>query len=222
MESGKIIVIDGLDGSGKSTQLEAVGKIFKNSGKDIRMISFPDYNSPSSAAVKMYLNGEISQNLEDINVYAASSFYAVDRYISYKRSWENDYKNGKVILSGRYTTSNCIHQMSKLPEGDWDSYIEWLFDYEYQKLGIPKHNICIFLDIDPLCARELLLERYNGDKNKLDIHEKNIKYMELCRKSALYAAKKLRWKRIAVSDKENIFPKEYITKKIIEVLNQEL
>ncbi|MGN0689194.1 MAG: dTMP kinase, partial [Oscillospiraceae bacterium] len=182
---GKLIVIDGLDGSGKSTQFELLKKILSDRGISVRAISFPEYDKPSSALVKMYLNGEFSNNAEDINAYAASSFYAVDRYASYKLYWENDYKSGSIILASRYVSSNAIHQMVKLPESEWDSYLQWLIDYEYNKMAIPKADKVIFLDMPVEISQKLLSQRYNGDENRKDIHESNTKYLHNCRKSAL-------------------------------------
>lgn len=219
MANGKLIVIDGLDGSGKSTQIDAIEKYFKSLGKDVLKLSFPDYESPSSAPVKMYLRGEISENAGDINAYAASSFYAVDRYISYKKYWEKDYKAGKNIISGRYVSSNCIHQMSKLAPSEWKSFINWLEDFEYRKMEIPRPYAVIYLNITPENSRKLLLERYENDKAKLDIHEQNIKYMKKCYDSALFAAKTLDWNIIEVADKSgNIKPPNAVTDEILKII----
>ena len=217
---GKLIVIDGLDGSGKSTQFELLKKILSDRGISVRAISFPEYDKPSSALVKMYLNGEFSNNAEDINAYAASSFYAVDRYASYKLYWENDYKSGSVILASRYVSSNAIHQMVKLPESEWDSYLKWLIDYEYNKMAIPKADKVIFLDMPVEISQKLLSKRYNGDENRKDIHESNIKYLHNCRKSALYAAKKLNWSVVTCSDGENALPTEVISKEILKIIDE--
>lgn len=217
---GKLIVIDGLDGSGKSTQFELLKKILSDRGISVRAISFPEYDKPSSALVKMYLNGEFSNNAEDINAYAASSFYAVDRYASYKLYWENDYKSGSIILASRYVSSNAIHQMVKLPESEWDSYLKWLIDYEYNKMAIPKADKVIFLDMPVEISQKLLSKRYNGDENRKDIHESNIKYLHNCRKSALYAAKKLNWSVVSCSDGENALPTEVISKEILKIIDE--
>ena len=152
----KLVVIEGLDGSGKSTQFEKVQEHLKLKGINIKGISFPDYDEESSALVKMYLNGEFSNNASDVNAFAASSFYAVDRYASYKKYWEQDYKNGAFILAARYVTSNCIYQMVKLPENKWDKYIDWLEDYEYKKLELPEPDLVIFLDM-PIEISQMLM-----------------------------------------------------------------
>lgn len=215
---GKLIVIDGLDGSGKSTQLELCAKHFEKSGNSCRTISFPDYSNPSSALVKMYLAGEFSQNANDVNAYAASSFYAVDRYASFKQFWEKDYLDGAFILAGRYVSSNAIHQMVKLPENMWDSYLDWLDDYEYNKLSLPKADAVIFLDMPIEVSQKLLSQRYCGDENKKDIHESNIDYLKKCRKSALYAARKLGWHVVACSQNGNPLSREDILSQILKII----
>ena len=144
---GKLIVIEGLDGSGKSTQLELLPKNLEKAGILCKSVSFPDYESDSSALVKMYLSGEFGSKPEDVNAYAASCFYAVDRYASYKSKWGEYYDNGGIIVSGRYTTSNAVHQASKLSEDHWQDFLSWLYDFEYKKIGIPKPDLVIFLDM---------------------------------------------------------------------------
>ena len=144
---GKLIVIEGLDASGKATQTKLVAEKLREMNYNVMQISFPDYESNSSALVKMYLNGELSENADDINPYAASSFYAVDRYASFKRNWEKFYLDGGIIVSDRYTTSNMIHQASKI-EGvrAKNLYLDWLADYEYKLLKLPAPNkvICLW------------------------------------------------------------------------------
>lgn len=200
MRKGKLIVIDGLDGSGKSTQLEIIKKHLEEHGHNVKAISYPDYKSESSALVKMYLNGEFSSDPDDINAYAASSFYAVDRYAGYMKDWKKYYDNGCTILAARYVSSNAVHQMSKLNKEKWDYYLEWLHDYEHDKLGLPEADKVIFLDMPVEISQTLLTSRYNGDDSKKDIHESHIDYMQKCRESALYAAEKLSWSVINCSE----------------------
>ncbi|MEG0614906.1 MAG: deoxynucleoside kinase [Oscillospiraceae bacterium] len=217
---GKLIVIDGLDGSGKSTQFELVKNNLALRNIPVKAISFPDYNQPSSTLVKMYLNGDFSNDANEVNPYAASSFYAVDRYASYKLFWENDYKNNTLILASRYVSSNAIHQMEKLPENEWDDYLEWLTDYEYNKLDLPKATEVIFLDMPIEISQKLLSDRYDGDETKKDIHESNIAYLIKCRKTALYAAKHFGWKIVKCSENDLPLSKEEIFEKIIEIINE--
>ncbi|MBR1739492.1 MAG: deoxynucleoside kinase [Ruminococcus sp.] len=217
-----IIVIEGLDGSGKSTQFEKLSEYFKEKGREVRAISFPDYDNPSSVLVKMYLGGEIAGSAGAVNAYAASSFYAVDRYVSFKQLWEQDYKDGKLILAARYVTSNYIYQMTKLDESDWDSYISWLEDYEYGKLGLPRPSLVIFLDMPIEISQRLMSARYGGDEGKKDIHESDIAYLKACRKSALYTAKRLGWKIIECSEGGEALPVDTIFEKIVRIVEGSL
>ncbi|MBQ8727071.1 MAG: deoxynucleoside kinase [Oscillospiraceae bacterium] len=217
---GKLIVIDGLDGSGKTTQFELIQKILSDRGISVKAISFPEYDKPSSTLVKMYLGGEFSKNAEDVNAYASSSFYAVDRYASYKLYWEKDYLDDKLILASRYVSSNAIHQMVKLPEEEWEKYLEWLIDYEHIKMDIPKADKIIFLDMPIEISQKLLSQRYNGDENKKDIHESNVEYLHRCRKSALFAAEKLGWSVVTCNGGENPLPTEEISKKIMKIIDE--
>ncbi len=220
-KKGKLIVIDGLDGSGKTTQFEMLLKKL-SSDKNVRGISFPDYAMPSSTLVKMYLNGDFSKNAADVNAYAASTFYAADRYASYKLCWEKDYNNGCIIIASRYVCSNAIHQMSKLCENEWDAFLDWLCDYEYNKLGLPHPDKTILLDIPAELSQQRLTMRYKGDESRKDIHESNIRYMEKCRICALYAAKARGWSIIPCcsSDQSEIYTPEQILQQILDNVNE--
>lgn len=193
---GKLIIFEGLDGSGKGTQTELACQSLRQKGFDPLKITFPDYESESSALVKMYLSGQFGQKPDDVNAYAASTFYAVDRYASYKTSWGAAYRSNSLIISDRYTTSNAVHQCSKLPPMHWDGFLEWLFDFEYKKLGLPAPDAVIYLAVDPDVSQRLIAERYNGDQTKMDIQEKDTEYLARSRAAAEYCARKLGWKRI--------------------------
>ena len=193
---GKLIIFEGLDGSGKGTQTELACQSLRQKGYDPLKITFPDYESESSALVKMYLSGQFGQKPDDVNAYAASTFYAVDRYASYKTSWGAAYRSNSLIISDRYTTSNAVHQCSKLPPMHWDGFLEWLFDFEYKKLGLPAPDAVIYLAVDPDVSQRLIAERYNGDQTKMDIQEKDTEYLARSRAAAEYCARKLGWKRI--------------------------
>ena len=197
---GKLIVIEGLDGSGKSTQLDLLFDNLKREGIDCKSVSFPDYDNPSSTLVKMYLNGEFGSKPDDVNAYAASVFYTVDRYASYKAKWGEYYVNGGTVVSGRYTTSNAVHQASKLPESEWVQFLNWLYEFEYEKIGIPKPDKVIFLDMPIEVSQKLLNKRYDGDENKKDIHEADTEYLNKCRKAALFTAEFSGWEIIPCSD----------------------
>lgn len=211
----KLVVIEGLDGSGKSTQFEIIDNIFAQNNIPHKSISFPEYDKPSSALVKMYLGGEFSKNAKDINAYAASSFYAVDRYASFKLYWEDAYNNGDFILASRYVTSNAIYQMVKCEKSEWDSYLKWLSEYEYDRLGLPKPDLVIFLDMPVEISQKLMTGRYDGDESKKDIHEVNVEFLKSCRETALYTAKKQGWKIINCSDGEAPLQIDVITDKIM-------
>ena len=189
----KLIVIEGLDGSGKATQALLLRDSLSVSFI-VKEISFPDYDSPSSALVKMYLSGEFGNKPDDVNAYAASSFYAVDRYASFKKDWHTDYEKG-VIIADRYTTSNAIHQCSKLPQDQWDNYLDWLYDFEYRLLGIPEPDLVLYLRVDPALSQHLLSERYHGE-DKRDIHEKDSEYMARCRAAAEYCTNRFGWQPV--------------------------
>lgn len=190
---GKLIVIEGLDASGKGTQSALLLERLKSEGRDAMKIDLPNYDDDSSALVKMYLGGQFGTKPSDVNAYAASTFYAVDRFASFKKFWLKPYENGKIIVANRYTTSNASHQMTKLNKSQWDAYLDWLFDFEYVKLGIPKPDCVIFLDMPIDVSQKLLLKRYENDESKKDVHERDIEYLKSCHEAASYAARKLGW-----------------------------
>lgn len=218
---GKLIVIEGLDGSGKATQAALLGARLEKRGVPHRLLSFPDYARASSAPVKMYLSGELGE-LKDISPYGASLFYAVDRYASYLQSWRQDYEKGTLMLCDRYATSNVAHQMSRLPRGDWDDYLAWLDDLEYVRVGIPRPDAVVYLDMAPETSRALLSGRYGGDESRRDLHERDLAYLLECREAALYGARKLGWRVIACCDGEKPLPKETVAEKIINALGDDI
>ncbi|HHW46550.1 MAG TPA: deoxynucleoside kinase [Clostridiales bacterium] len=190
---GKLIVIEGLDGSGKTTQFRLLQDRLKKSGLPHLAISFPDYESRSSELIKMYLSGEFGKDPKLVNPYAASIFYAADRYASYKKHWEGYYKSGGVVIASRYVTSNAVHQASKLPEKDRKDYLDWLYDLEYNRIQIPKPDLVVFLDMPIDISEKLMFARYKGDNSKKDIHERDKKYLKECRNAALFAAEYSGW-----------------------------
>ncbi|MGN1468335.1 MAG: dTMP kinase [Ruminococcus sp.] len=218
--AGKLIVVEGLDGSGKATQTQKLYEYLIGLNQQVLKITFPDYDSPASSLVKMYLNGELGDKPSDVNAYAASSFYAVDRVASYLKSWKKDYESGKTILCDRYATSNIIYQMSKMPQNQWDSFMDWQYDFEYDKLGLPAPDRVIYLDVEPEVSQKLMLKRYNGDESKKDLHEKNVDFLLSCRKSALYAADKLNWKVISCCENGEMKTIENIFQEILSSLKE--
>ncbi len=198
-KKGKIIVIEGLDGSGKATQsrllMDRLSKEY-----NVRKLTFPDYDSDGSALVRMYLNSEFGDDPSCVNPYAAASFYAVDRVASYLKDWKEDYSKGTVFVLDRYSTSNMIYMTSKLKRDEWDSFISWLDDYEFEKLSLPRPDGVIYLDMPPEVSQKLMSGRYSGDESKKDLHEKNVNYLKSCRESALFAAEKLSWNVISCAE----------------------
>lgn len=190
---GKLIVIEGLDGSGKATQAELLYETLRGSGIPVKKVSFPDYESASSSLVKMYLKGEFGARPDDVNAYAASSFYAVDRYASYRKNWKAFLDDGGTVVADRYTTSNAVHQRSKLPKERWDEYLSWLFDYEYRLLGIPEPLLTLYLRVDPEVSQQLMRGRYQGDEQKKDIHERDLEYLRRSQEAADYCVDALGW-----------------------------
>lgn len=220
--SGKLIVIEGLDGSGKSTQLDILYEKLSQLGMDVRKIKLPNYDDRSSELVKMYLDGRFGKEPKDVNVYAASSFFAVDRYVSYNCYWKEDYLCGKLILADRYTTSNAYHQIIKLPREGWDGYLQWLEDYEYNKIGIPKPDIVIYLDVPVAISQKLMTARYSGDEVKKDIHEKNLEYLDQCTQAATYVCEALQWKSVLCVDSEKLLSIDEIAVKVYQIVLKEL
>ena len=213
MPNGKLVVIEGLDGCGKSTQLGLLAEHLNKLGKDFRAISFPNYETLSGKLVQQYLDGTVKCEGKN-GAYSASTIYAIDRYVSYVTDWKEFYLNGGFVITGRYTTSNAIYQLAKMPEEEYDLFLEWLFDFEYIKLGLPKPDKVIFLDMPVEVSQELLKKRYNGDENKKDIHERNISFLEQCRKSALFTADRCGWDIVECAKDGSPFSVDDIFKKI--------
>lgn len=214
--SGKMIVIEGLDGSGKATQSSLLYEKLLAEGIPVRKVSFPDYESDSSALVKMYLAGEFGKDPGDVNAYAASTFFAVDRFSSYKSDWGKFYEDGGIVIADRYTTSNAIHQCSKLPREEWDSFIEWLFAFEFERMVIPAPDKVIYLQVNPAVSQKLMTKRYQGDESKKDIHESNLDYLAKSREAAQYCAHKLGWTTIQCDDGENMRAIEQIHEDVLK------
>ncbi len=198
--SGKLIVFEGTDGSGKSTQFTRLCARLEGEGRGFQRLIFPQYSEPSSALLKMYLGGEFGSRPGDVNPYAASTFYAVDRYAAWKKVWGEYYRGGGLVLSDRYTTSNAVHQTCKVaPEGQ-EEFLRWLFDFEYGKLGLPEPDLVIYLDMPTQRAVELLRRREGETHTKGDIHEVDGEYLAQCRGAALRAAGLCGWQVISCVD----------------------
>ncbi len=218
----KLIIIEGLDGSGKSTQTALLEQYLAHSNVNFKKIKLPDYDSPSSTLVNMYLGGEFGTSADDVNAYAAGAFYAVDRYASFKLKWQDDYENGTLILADRYATSNSIYQMEKLDKSEWNSYLDWSEDFEYNKIGIPRPDLVIYLDVPVEISQRLMSQRYSGDENKKDVHESNVQFLKNCRESALFTAKKQNWAVVDCTKDGQMLPIDTIHNIICDLVNKEL
>lgn len=198
--SGKLIVFEGTDGSGKSTQYARLCERLEQEGIQFQRLVFPQYDKPSSALLRMYLGGEFGSHPEDVNAYAASAFYAVDRYASWKQEWGGFYQGGGLVLADRYITSNAVHQAAKVPPEERAAFFDWLYDFECDKLGLPRPDLVIYLDMPTEKAVENLRSREAATHTKADIHEVDTAYLALCRETALQAADYLGWTRIRCVD----------------------
>ncbi len=203
---GKLIVIEGLDGSGKGTQAERLSEYLRGRGKKVREISFPQYDNESSAFVKMYLNGKLGASPDDTNAYAASMFYASDRYISFRTDWAKDIADpDTVVIANRYTTANAYHQLAKLPRQEWDAFLAWLWDFEFTRLGLPAPDAVIALSMHPAVSQKLIEKRCVETGVKKDIHEADVAYLERCYEALHYAAEKLGWICLECTDGEYLY-----------------
>ena len=190
---GKLIVIEGTDGSGKSTQFKQLVQRLEADNKPFRRLVFPRYSEESSALIRMYLGGAFGTKPSDVNAYAASAFYAVDRYASYKQDWGQWYEDGGLVISDRYTTSNAVHQTSKEPEEGQRAFLHWLYEFEYDKLGLPKPDLVIYLDVPTDYTEKMMRHREAETNTKADIHEKDMAYLATCRKTGRAAAEHYGW-----------------------------
>ncbi|MDD5953625.1 MAG: deoxynucleoside kinase [Firmicutes bacterium] len=190
---GKLIVIEGTDGSGKSTQFRLLTERIASEGYDFQKLVFPQYKEESSALIRMYLGGEFGARPTDVNAYAASAFYAVDRYASYKKVWGQWYEQGGLVLSDRYTTSNAVHQASKEPPDRQGDFLKWLYEFEYDKLGLPRPDLVIYLDVPTDFTERMMRSREAATNTSADIHEQDLQYLRTCRQTGKAAAAFYGW-----------------------------
>ena len=189
----RLIAIDGLDGSGKGTQAALLKDYLAQTGRAARLLSFPTYQEPASSLVNLYLAGGLGDAPGDTGPYAASAFFACDRYVSFRTDWRADYeKPDGIIIANRYTTANAVHQLSKLPKEQWDDFLAWLWDFEFEKLSLPAPDDVIYLEVPPEVSAALIDQR----GNEKDIHEKNQQFLENSYQAALFCAEKLNWTQI--------------------------
>ncbi len=222
---GKIFVVDGCDSSGKETQAKALFEKLKLEGYKVRFLSFPNYNSDASALVKMYLNGDFGDNADDVDSYVASSFYAVDRYASYMTDWKSFYQEGGILICDRYTTSNMVHQASKIDNlEDKEVFLDWLSNLEYGIYKLPIPNEIIFLDMPPDFAQKLMADRKNKitGESKKDIHENDFDYLKRSYHNAIYVAKKFNWHTVNCTEGNVIKPIDEISNEIYNLVKRML
>ncbi len=196
MKKGKLIVLEGIDGSGKSSQYRRLCARMEKDKIAYNHIVFPRYDKESSALIRLYLGGHFGQHPSDVNAYAASTFYAVDRFASYRDDWGKIYEEGGIIISDRYTTSNAVHQGCKLPDEELPAFFSWLADLEYAKMGLPEPDLVIYLDVDIETSLRRMKHRQQGTNTKADIHEQDVEYLKRCLHTADKAAEHYGWKRI--------------------------
>ena len=204
---GKLIVIEGTDSSGKETQTKRLFEKLEEKGLKVKKISFPNYDSPACEPVKMYLAGAFGEDAMKVNPYPVSTMYAIDRYASFKTDWEKFYNEDGIIVTDRYVTSNMVHQASKIRDLDEKKkYLNWLEDLEYEKMGIPRPDLVIFLNMPTDMAIRLMAERKNkitGEEKK-DIHERDKEYLKESHANACKIANIYNWKEIKCNDGERI------------------
>ncbi len=194
---GRFVVLDGLDGSGKGTQSKRLCARLTAEGRRVKLISFPHYGTPGAAAVEFYLGGGLGSDPARTNAYAASTFYAVDRYLSWRTEWGDFLREpDTVVIANRYTTANAVHQLSKLPRGEWDAFLDWLGEFEFDRLGLPRPDLTIYLEMTPAISMRLVAHRSDETGQKKDIHELDPHHLEASYAAAIYAAERWGWHRL--------------------------
>lgn len=217
---GKLIVFEGTDGSGKATQARMMAEHLKREGVSFREIDFPRYGNPFAEPARLYLQGALGSKPGDVSAYAASVLYAVDRFASYKEDWGEAYEAGELILANRYTTSNAVHQASKLPDDERTDYLEWLFALEYGKLELPKPDLVIYLDLPTDISERMMRQREAATGTTADIHEQDAAYLRRCRNNARKVANICRWKIIDCSENGQIRTVENIHNEVWDLVQE--
>lgn len=224
-KKGKLFVIDGTDGSGKQTQFDKLKEALTRDGIEYKIVSFPNYDSPSSSLVKMYLSGEFGKDAKKISPYIASTFYAVDRYATFQTGYREYYENGGIILADRYTTSNMVHQAGKIEDKvERKKFLDWLWDFEFNLYGLPVPTEVFFLNMPVEKSLELMKNRENKftHNNKKDIHESDEKHLLDAHKAACEVAKDYNWYEVKCVKDNNIRSIEDIHKEIYQEIKKHI
>ena len=214
--AGKLIVFEGTDGSGKATQTQLLCQELERRGVAYRKLTFPRYEEESSALVRLYLSGAFGGHADDVNAYAAATFYAVDRYASYRQDWGKFYQEGGLLVADRYTTSNAVHQTVKLPPEERQKFLDWLFDFEYHLLGLPAPTRVLYLDLPTEVSEQMMRRREKETGTTADIHEKDEAYLRHCRENAAFVVDYCGWQRIDCARDGQIRPMEEIHREVME------
>ena len=218
---GKLLVLEAGDGSGKATQTKMLRERLVAESRCVRQVEFPDYASPSSALVRMYLGGDFGERASEVNAYAASAFFAVDRYASFQTKWRADLEAGAIVLADRYTTANMVHQAVKIEDAaEREAFLAWLEDFEYEKLALPRPDLVLFLDMDPAVSRRLIAARAAASGAARDIHERDEDYLVRCHRASVNLAARCGWQRIRCSEAGEPLSREAVHEEIYEAVRR--
>ena len=216
---GKLIVFEGTDGSGKATQTALLCEELERRKIPYKKLTFPRYDEQSSALIRLYLSGAFGDKPEDVNAFAATTFYAVDRYASYKQDWGKFYEDGGLLIADRYTTSNAVHQTAKLPPQQRQAYLDWLFDFEYHMLGLPEPTKVIYLDLPTELSEKMMRKRESDTNTSADIHEKNREYLQHCRENAAFVVDYCGWTKIDCAENGQVRSIENIHAEVMKIVD---
>ena len=217
--SGKLIVFEGTDGSGKATQSKLVCEELDRRGIAYRKLEFPRYSEESSALIRLYLSGALGSKPEDMNAFAAATFFSVDRYASYKQDWGGFYQQGGLVIADRYTTSNAVHQTGKLPPEERKAFLDWLFDFEYRMLGLPAPTRVLYLDLPTELSGKMMRRREQETGTQADIHEQDAGYLRRCRENAAFVVDYCGWTRIDCANEGGVRSIEDIHAEVMDKLS---
>ena len=217
--SGKLIVFEGTDGSGKATQSKLVCEELDRRGIAYRKLEFPRYSEESSALIRLYLSGALGSKPEDVNAFAAATFFSVDRYASYKQDWGGFYQQGGLVIADRYTTSNAVHQTGKLPPEERKAFLDWLFDFEYRMLGLPAPTRVLYLDLPTELSGKMMRRREQETGTQADIHEQDAGYLRRCRENAAFVVDYCGWTRIDCANEGGVRSIEDIHAEVMDKLS---